>query len=192
MAAGLPGRAMAKKRETMTLSSLRLRAAKIRLVLTDNDGVLTDTGVYYGENGETLKRFSIRDGMGVELLRKAGIETAIITSESSPSVKQRALKLQMPLLFLGVRDKRAHLPAILRETGLGLEQLAYIGDDVNDAEIMTEIRRSGLTAAPKDAMLVAKRLAHYHCTAAGGHGAFRDFAEWILKLRARPLRVRKT
>jgi len=183
---------MAKKRETITLLSLRLRAARIRLVLTDNDGVLTDTGVYYGENGEALKRFSIRDGMGVELLRQAGIETAIITSETSPSVKQRALKLQMPHLFVGVRDKRGHLPNILRETGLRLEHLAYIGDDVNDADIMKEIRSAGLTAAPKDAMPVAKRLAHYHCTAPGGHGAFRDFAEWILNLRVRPSRIRKT
>ena len=181
---------MAKAR--LTRSALQSRASKIKLVLTDSDGVLTDTGVYYDENGEALKRFSIRDGMGVELLRRAGIETAIITRETSPSVEQRANKLGMVHLYLGVKDKRAHLPSILAETGLTPYQLAYIGDDVNDIDIMLAIGESGLIAAPQDAMPVVRKLVHYRCSVPGGRGAFRDFAEWILKLRDHASKTRRT
>jgi 3-deoxy-D-manno-octulosonate 8-phosphate phosphatase (KDO 8-P phosphatase) len=152
-------------------------------VLTDSDGVLTDTGVYYSDSGEVFKRFSIRDGMGVERLRTAGIDTGIITGENSPSVRQRAAKLKLQHLYLGIRDKRSHLDVILKETGFSLNQLAYIGDDVNDLGIIQEIRRAGLTAAPIDAMGVVRRSVHYRTAARGGNGAFREFAEWILRLR---------
>ncbi|MDH4069433.1 MAG: HAD-IIIA family hydrolase [Ignavibacteria bacterium] len=158
------------------------RASAIRLVLTDNDGVLTDTGVYYNEHGEAFKRFSIRDGMGVELLRAAGIETAILTSEVSPSVKRRAEKLRMKHLYLGIKDKGAYLPRILKETRLQASQLAYIGDDVNDLGIINLITPQGLTACPQDGMPVVRRAVHYRCEKPGGNGAFRDFAEWILRL----------
>ncbi len=167
----------------LSKKELRLRARNIKLVLADNDGVLTDTGVYYGENGEMFKRFSIRDGMGVELLRKAGIETAIITSETSPSVRKRAEKLRMPYLYLGVQDKAQHLPHILEETQLQVKNLAYIGDDVNDLQIMQALAQEGLTATPKDGMPIVRHAAHYRCKYNGGHGAFRDFAEWLLQQR---------
>src|SRR5215470_14453346 len=99
-------------------AELRARARRLRLVLTDSDGVLTDGGVYYGDSGEALRRFSVRDGMGVERLREAGVATAIVTRERSEPVARRAEKLALPFLFLGVHDKAAHLPAILRDTGL--------------------------------------------------------------------------
>jgi 3-deoxy-D-manno-octulosonate 8-phosphate phosphatase (KDO 8-P phosphatase) len=162
---------------------LRARARRLRLVLTDSDGVLTDGGVYYSAEGEELRRFSVRDGMGVERLRDAGIATAIITRELSAAVERRAAKLRLPHLFAGVHDKAAQLPAILAATGLGLDALAYIGDDVNDLEIMAAVGERGLTAAPADAMPELLAACHYRCTARGGYGAFRDFAEWILGLR---------
>jgi 3-deoxy-D-manno-octulosonate 8-phosphate phosphatase (KDO 8-P phosphatase) len=152
-------------------------------VLTDVDGVLTDTGVYYSDRGEVMKRFSIRDGMGVELMRNNGIETAIITREKSPSVKKRGEKLKMQWIFLGVWSKVEYIPTILKKTGLKLDELAYIGDDVNDLEIIQEIAKHGLTATPRDGMPVIKNEVHYVATANGGHGAFRDFAEWLLMLR---------
>jgi len=167
-------------------AELRARARRLRLVLTDSDGVLTDGGVYYSDRGEALRRFSVRDGMGVERLRIAGIATAIITREQSGCVERRAAKLRLPHLFLGVQDKAAQLPAILAETGLGIEALAYIGDDVNDLGIMAAIGERGLTAAPADAMPELLAACHHRCAARGGHGAFRDFAEWILGLRAEP------
>ena len=125
-----------------------------------------------------MKRFNIRDGMGVERLRKhAGIQTGIITGEFSPSLKKRAEKLNIEELHLGIKDKPAVLKEILERKNLLPEQIAYIGDDTNDIEIMKLV---GLTASPKDATIFAKRVAHYICAANGGHGAFRDFAELII------------
>jgi 3-deoxy-D-manno-octulosonate 8-phosphate phosphatase (KDO 8-P phosphatase) len=169
----------------LSTSELRRRVLRLKLVLTDSDGVLTDTGVYYSETGEALKRFSIRDGMGIERLRNAGVETAIITGEISGSVRQRAAKLQMPFLFLGVKDKKRHLEQVLKQTGLTPEQLAYIGDDVNDLEIIETLNSVGLTAAPADAMPEIQKTVHYRCRNTGGHGAFREFAELILAVRSR-------
>ncbi len=169
--------------KVLSKKEIQKRAHAIRLVLTDNDGVLTDTGVYYSEQGEVFKRFSIRDGMGGERLRHAGIETAIITGELSGSVQKRAEKLKMPYLYLGVKDKRAKLDEILRQTGLLTAHLGYIGDDVNDLEIIAEINKAGLTACPNDAMPIVKKAVHYKAKANGGYGAFRDFAEWILAHR---------
>jgi 3-deoxy-D-manno-octulosonate 8-phosphate phosphatase (KDO 8-P phosphatase) len=167
-------------------AGLAARARRVRLVLTDSDGVLTDAGVYYSDRGEELRRFSVRDGMGVERLRAAGIATAIVTRERAGAVARRAEKLNLPHLFLGVHDKAAHLPVIQRETGLPLAALAYIGDDVNDLGILAAVGAEGLTAAPSDAMPEVLAVCHHVCAARGGHGAFRELAEWILRLRREP------
>jgi len=159
------------------------RIQKIKLVLTDNDGVWTDTGVYYSDAGEIMKRFSIRDGMGVERLRDIGIETGIITGEISGSVKKRAEKLQITHLYLGIKDKAKKLGEILIETGLKQDEIAYIGDDYNDLEVINIINQFGLTAAPQDAMPKIIDAVIYHCKMKGGQGAFRDFAEWIIAHR---------
>lgn len=165
------------------LSSLRQRARRLRLVLTDSDGVLTDTGVFYSTDGEVMKRFSIRDGMGVERLRADGVETAIMTGEVSGSVRRRAEKLAMPFLYLGIKDKKKHLDVVLQETGFSLDQLAYIGDDMNDLEVIRAITPHGITAAPADAVPEIARAVHYRCEKNGGAGAFREFAEWLISLR---------
>jgi 3-deoxy-D-manno-octulosonate 8-phosphate phosphatase (KDO 8-P phosphatase) len=167
----------------LSLSEAKRRAVRTRLVLTDSDGVLTDNGVYYGPRGEVLKRFSIRDGMGVERLRNAGIATGIITGEKSPSVRKRADKLRITLLYLGIKDKGAALERVARDSGLGLDQMAFIGDDVNDRAALDAVGKAGLTGAPADGMPEVVRAVHYRCRVNGGHGAFRDFAEWILNLR---------
>ncbi len=164
-------------------AELRRRASRVRLVLTDCDGVLTDGGVYYSARGEELKRFSMRDGMGVERLRGSGIGTAIVTGESTEVALRRAEKLQIRA-HLGVKDKAAALAEILALHGVSMEEVAYIGDDVNDVGAMERVREVGLVAAPKDAMAEVARRAHYVAEAEGGRGAFRDFAEWILSHRA--------
>ncbi len=159
---------------------LAKKAKKIKLVLADNDGVLTDTGVYYSDTGEMLKRFSIRDGMGVERLRKVlKIETGIITGELSDSVKKRAEKLEIKELHLGVKDKPDVLKKILKANNLKPENIAFIGDDVNDIEL---IKLAGLTASPADAMPDIKKIVDYVCDEKGGNGAFREFAELIIVL----------
>ena len=156
-------------------------AAGIKLLLTDVDGVLTDNGVYYSEAGEVMKRFSIRDGMGVERLRRLGnIETGIITGEISPSVARRAEKLAISELHLGVKDKLKVLSEIVARLGLKWSEIAYIGDDVNDLEVM---ERVGLSSCPADAMRSVSAVADYRCENKGGYGAFREFAEWILHLK---------
>lgn len=158
------------------------KAKKIKLLLTDVDGVLTDNGVYYGEQGEVLKRFSIRDGMGVERLRKlCGVDTGIVTGEVSPSVSRRAEKLQITQLHLGIKDKSGRLEEILAAGGFSWEELAFIGDDVNDLEVL---QRVGLSACPGDAMKAVSGIVHYRCENKGGYGAFREFAEWIIALRS--------
>jgi 3-deoxy-D-manno-octulosonate 8-phosphate phosphatase (KDO 8-P phosphatase) len=160
------------------------RALRIRLVLSDNDGVFTDNGVYYSERGEEFKRFSIRDGMGVERLRAHGVETGIITGEVSPSLVKRAQKLHIENLYLGVSDKLSRLDDVLADTGLTVAEIAYIGDDVNDIGIMNAIAPAGLVACPGDAMHLVEPCVHYRCTAHGGRGAFREYAEWLIALRA--------
>ena len=157
---------------------LKQKAAGIKLLLTDCDGVLTDAGVYYDVNGENLKKFNIRDGMGVERLRKiAGIETGIITGEVSPSVIKRAEKLQITELHLGAKDKPAVLAEICSRLGISPREIAYIGDDHNDADIMQLV---GLTACPADALPFIKKQADIVCTAVGGAGCFRELAEFII------------
>ncbi len=155
---------------------------KVKFVLTDNDGVLTDSGVYYSARGEEMKRFSIRDGMGVERLHNIlGIETGIITGESSGSVKKRAEKLLIKELYLGVKQKHLLLSEILKKLELNSENIAYIGDDVNDKEIMKLV---GFTACPSDAFEEIKELADYICSNSGGNGAFREIAELIIRIQS--------
>jgi 3-deoxy-D-manno-octulosonate 8-phosphate phosphatase (KDO 8-P phosphatase) len=154
------------------------KARKIKLLLTDCDGVLTDGGVYYSDMGEAMKKFNIRDGMGVERLRNlANVETGIITGEKSLSVMQRANKLKIKELHLGIKDKPSILKDILKRKKLEADEVAYIGDDVNDIEIMKLV---GLTSCPADAMIFNKNIADYICENKGGEGAFREFAELII------------
>ncbi len=162
-------------------SEIFSRARRVKLVLADCDGVLTDGGVYYSERGEEMKRFNIRDGMGVERLRKlAGIETGIITGEDSPSVLRRAEKLLIEECHLESKDKAATVRAILDRRNLTVDELAYIGDDVND---LPAFALAGLTACPSNADESVKSAAHVILERAGGHGAFRELAEIILRAR---------
>jgi len=157
---------------------LKQRAKKIKLVISDSDGVLTDTGVYYSERGEEMKRFSIRDGMGVERLRNiCGIESAIVTGELSGSVKKRAEKLRIEELHLGIKDKKKTLNEIIDRRNISLENVAYIGDDTNDIEVQKIV---GLSACPADAVIQIKMIANFITESKGGNGAFRDFAELII------------
>lgn len=157
---------------------INLKAKKIKLLLTDCDGVMTDGGVFYGENGEVMKRFNIRDGMGVERLRNlAGVETGFITGELSPSVARRAEKLKINELHLGIKDKPVVLREILERKQLDASEIAYIGDDTNDVEVMQMV---GLAACPADATRFAKQVAHYICETNGGYGCLREFAEFII------------
>jgi 3-deoxy-D-manno-octulosonate 8-phosphate phosphatase (KDO 8-P phosphatase) len=157
------------------------KALNIMLVLTDSDGVLTDTGVYYSERGEELKRFSIRDGMGVERLKNlAGVDTGIVTGELSGSVKKRAEKLNISEIHQGVKDKKEIMNEIMQRRKFSLENIAYIGDDTNDIDVL---KIAGLSACPSDAVIQIKQIVDYITENRGGYGAFRDFAELIIAVK---------
>jgi 3-deoxy-D-manno-octulosonate 8-phosphate phosphatase (KDO 8-P phosphatase) len=158
--------------------NLLAAAARVKLLITDCDGVLTDTGVYYGPDGEELKRFSIRDGMGVERLRKLGeVETAIMTGEASGSVSARAKKLSVTRLFLSAKNKPALIQGLIDSGEFKAEEIGFIGDDTNDLEAMAMV---GFSACPSDATSFARGEADYVCESQGGNGAFREVAELIL------------
>jgi YrbI family 3-deoxy-D-manno-octulosonate 8-phosphate phosphatase len=159
------------------------RARRLRLVLTDVDGVLTDGGVYYSAEGEALKRFHLRDGMGVELLRKAGLETGLVTRENSPIVERRAEKLRLVHTHLGVVDKRRYLEDWFERERIAPGSVAYIGDDVNDLETLLWLREHGVTAAPADGVPEVRSAVHLVTQARGGHGAFREFADFLIRAR---------
>lgn len=163
------------------MTTLEQRARSIKLLLTDVDGVLTDGGVFYGPEGEVMKQFNIRDGMAVERLRAVGIDVGIITGELSPSVARRAEKLRIELLYLGCKDKPAALRQVMEQRQLQLQEIAYIGDDVIDQEVMEMV---GVSAAPGDALPQILAIADYTCSRLGGHGAFREFAEFLIAANA--------
>lgn len=153
------------------------KCEEIRLVVTDVDGVLTDGGMYYSEKGEYLKKFNTHDSMGIELLLTRKIKTVLVTREKSKIVKKRAEKIKPAALYLGVLKKEKLLAKISKKFNLSSRQIAYIGDDVNDYEIMKLV---GLSATPNDGEEKTKTIADYVCKLKGGEGAFREFANMIL------------
>jgi 3-deoxy-D-manno-octulosonate 8-phosphate phosphatase (KDO 8-P phosphatase) len=149
----------------------------VRLFATDVDGVLTDAGMYYSESGDEWKKFNTRDGMGLKLLQAAGLITAFVTMETTKLVSRRADKLGLPEVHQGVRDKLAALRDIAGRHGLTLQEVAFIGDDVNDLEALQSV---GFSAAPGDALPPVRQVVDYICRKRGGEGAVREVADLIL------------
>jgi 3-deoxy-D-manno-octulosonate 8-phosphate phosphatase (KDO 8-P phosphatase) len=156
------------------------RCQRLRLVLTDVDGVLTDGTVLLLPGGGEAKAFNIRDGLGIFLAHEAGLRTGIVSGRTSETVTQRANELGMHLVRQGIRDKGAAFRAILQEEGLSPQEVAFMGDDVNDLPILTEV---GLSGAPADAAFEVRAQAFMVTDAKGGHGCLREFLEAILKAR---------
>ncbi|HJZ57845.1 MAG TPA: HAD hydrolase family protein [Gemmataceae bacterium] len=160
--------------------SLAERAAKVELLLLDVDGVLTDGGIVYADNGVELKRFHVRDGSGLKLWQLAGKRAVIVSGRSSPAVEVRAAELGVSPVLQGRADKLTAFEAVLGETGLRAEQVCAIGDDLPDLPVL---RRCGLAVAVADACPEVRAAADYVTTAPGGQGAVRDAIEWLLKLQ---------
>lgn len=157
--------------------SKRLPQPKIKLFLSDVDGTLTDGGMYYSENGDELKKFNTRDGMGFQLLREAGIKTGIITSENTQIVANRAQKLKIDFLLQGKRNggKLAAAEEICKQLGITLNEVAYIGDDINCRELLESV---GLAACPADANPIIKNITSINVMSRnGGDGCVREFIE---------------
>lgn len=151
---------------------------KIKLVLTDIDGVWTDGGMYYDQAGIELKKFNTSDSAGVVFLRLLGIPMGIITGENTPIVTRRAEKLKISLVCLGIKNKLETARQVCEEMNISLEEVAYIGDDLNDATLLQAV---GFSAVPADAPGYMDRYAHTRLTKKGGEGAFREFVEQLLE-----------
>lgn len=156
------------------------RCQRVKMLISDVDGVLTDSGVFVGPEGEVCKKFSTRDGMGFGIWHRAGLRSAIMTSENSPIVTQRAAKLKVEKVFMGMPNKGETLEQLLSEEGLSLEDVLFIGDDINDLTAFTKV---GLAACPADASDEIKAVAHYVCKARGGQGAVREVIDLVLAHR---------
>lgn len=157
--------------------SLIARARAIRLAVFDVDGVLTEGGLHYATEGDFMKTFDVRDGMGMRLAREAGIRLAIITSRKAGSVSERAADLGISHLVQGAHDKLDALQALLRELGLEGREAAFLGDDLVD---LPAFAVCGFAATVADAPAALKRHAHYVTRARGGQGAAREFCELLL------------
>jgi 3-deoxy-D-manno-octulosonate 8-phosphate phosphatase (KDO 8-P phosphatase) len=154
------------------------RARKIRLLVMDVDGVLTDGRMVLSDRGEELKMFHTHDGIGLALAHRAGLRTALITGETSPIAKARGEKLGVGTVVLGARRKGDVVDALLAEHGMSADALAYIGDDLLD---LPALQRAGLAVTVADAVTDVKKIAHVVTKAAGGHGAVRECVELLLR-----------
>lgn len=150
----------------------------IKLFGMDVDGVLTDGGIYYGEPALELKRFNAQDGMGVTLLRMAGVVPFIITARGCDAVQRRAEELGIEDVYQGAADKTACLEEILKKHGAGLDETAYVGDDLSDMCVMVRV---GLPIAVANARPEIKAIARHVTAASGGNGAVREACEYVLR-----------
>ena len=158
------------------------RARKIRLVIFDVDGVLTDGGIYVGADGELYKPFFCRDGLGITVARKSGLKTAIITGRQSAQVKRRGEELHIDAIWQGCMDKRQAYEELKAKFALKDEEIAYIGDDLIDLPIMVQV---GFAAAVADAAPEVRQHAHIVSGFPGGKGAVREVLEFLLKAQGK-------
>ncbi|MCS6945160.1 MAG: HAD hydrolase family protein [Sutterellaceae bacterium] len=158
------------------------RAARLRLMAFDVDGVLTDGRLYFGADGEAMKAFHVRDGQGIKLLQAAGIEVALLTARTSPIVARRAQELGIARVWQGQADKWSGLLALCAAVGCAAQDCGYMGDDWPDLPVLTRV---GFAAAVADAVPEVKAVAHWVSSCAGGCGAARELAEFVLRAQGR-------
>ena len=156
------------------------KCKKIKLVLTDVDGVLTDGGMYYTKDGDYMKKFFVRDGMGVTLLKKKGIPTIIVTKEKNIVTKKWSNNMNIEKLYWGIIKKEVILNKVCKDYKIKSQEVAYIGDDINDIELLKLV---GLSAAPSDALDSVINMCDYTCSHSSGNGAFRELADLILSVQ---------
>ena len=176
---GVASRPISRARSLIAESLHRLepKIRPLRLLLLDVDGVLTDGNLWYIDSGEEMKRFHIHDGMGVDLLQRAGIQVGVLTGRRSDVVERRCRELGMRVVKQGYYDKSAAFEEVLREEGLEAEEVGYVGDDVQDLSVL---RRAGFAAAPANAVAEVQAEADYVTSRRGGQGAVRDVADLII------------
>lgn len=154
------------------------RAARVRLVIFDVDGVLTDGSLFLSDNGEEYKAFHSRDGHGIKMLQRTGVQVAIITGRTSNVVMHRMRDLGVTLVYQGSTEKLPVFTQLVEQLGLDASEIAYVGDDVVDLPVM---RRVGFAVAVQDAHPLVKKHAHWQAPSGGGRGAARDVCELIME-----------
>src|SRR6185503_1295159 len=164
------------------LTSIERRASRIKLLLLDCDGVLTDGRLWLLEDGDEHKSFNTKDGLGLALLRRAGLRAGVITGRSSTALARRAAELGIEFLRQGNEQKIAAFEEVLRSAELKEDEVAFVGDDLSDIPLM---RRSEFAVAVADAVAETRAAAHYVTRAKVGHGAVREVIEIILKSQGR-------
>ena len=158
------------------------RATAVRLMAFDVDGVLTDGSLWYGENGETVKRFNALDGHGLRLMRESGIAVALVTGREGPIVARRAADLGISLVLQGVRDKTQAVTELAQEQGCPLDQIGFMGDDILDLAVL---QRVGFAACVPAAPPYIRQASHWVSSREGGHGAARECCDLILAAQGR-------
>ncbi|MGD8998828.1 MAG: 3-deoxy-manno-octulosonate-8-phosphatase KdsC [Granulosicoccaceae bacterium] len=156
------------------------RAARIKMVVFDVDGVLTDGSLFLGDDGLEYKAFHSRDGHGMKMLKKCGVEIGIITGRTSKVVEYRMQSLGVEHVYQGQLDKRVGFQDLLQKTGLSAEDIAYVGDDIVDLPVMVQV---GLAIAVADAHPLVLKHAHWQTSKGGGQGAGRDVCEMLMEAR---------
>jgi 3-deoxy-D-manno-octulosonate 8-phosphate phosphatase (KDO 8-P phosphatase) len=160
------------------MKDILAKAAQVKLVVFDVDGVLTDGSLFIGDQGEEYKAFHSRDGLGMKMLRQSGVEIGIITARSSEVVRHRMESLDISHVYQGQLEKLPAFEELVAKLGLSPEQTAYVGDDVVDLPVL---RRAGLAIAVQDAHPLARQHAHWQTPHPGGRGAARDVCELIME-----------
>lgn len=160
------------------LQEAQTRAARVKLMIFDVDGVLTDGSLHYGPQGEAIKTFHVLDGHGIKLLQRSGVATALISARQSDIVARRALDLGIPHVYQGVHDKGSAFAQLLEATGLTPEQCGYVGDDVIDLPILMRVE---FAAGVPQAHAEVRQRVHYVTQASGGRGAAREICDFILR-----------
>ncbi len=150
---------------------------RVKLLALDVDGILTDGGLYYSESGEVSKKFNVKDGKGIQLLKRSGIEVAIISANDSPATNHRARKLGIENCFIGVEDKLVVLINLCKKLNLSLAEVAYMGDDLNDLPVLNAV---GFPLTVADAIAENKAVAKYVTKQSGGQGAVREVCNLLL------------
>ena len=161
-------------------SKIITKCKKIKVLLTDVDGVLTDGGMYYSSKGDDMKKFYARDGMGVNILRRHKIPTIIVTKEKNPIIRKWAKKMNVYLVLDGIIKKEKVVDKISKKLMVKPNEIAFIGDDVNDLELMKKV---GFSATPFDGIKDAVKISDYHCKSMGGKGAFREVVDLLIEAK---------
>lgn len=164
-------------RETETMQPVSWPPEPVRLLVLDVDGTLTDGGMYFTADGLAMKRFDVKDGLGLRLLQEAGIEVLLLSTDDSPVTAARARHLKIAQAELGCPDKGERVRGILTERGFAPGEVCYMGDDVTDLPAFAVV---GHTAAPADAVAEVRAAAEYVTTALGGHGAVREVCDRLM------------